>query len=351
VTTAAGLLHEILVAPEDDAPRLVYADWLDEHARSDADRARAELIRVECQAARLPDGDERREQLEARAGVLEEAHLDEWAGPLRPFLGGGTPRFQRGFPWVVIGIHKFIAGAFQEMAAEWFPRAGVLSLRLTNPGSDKLAKHMPAAVASPVLSGLHTLSVWRVKPGDEGLKLLAGTPSLANLRELELALPHCSDTGLGYLAESDHLQGLRVLTLDGASWGPTPVTVNGLRPLLGSRLPHLTTLRLTGSAWSLEGKQGQQLRELPGLARLHALNLWSNLIGDEGARTLAGCPLLTNLRELFLARNQIRDEGMLALTDSPHLRRLELLDVRENRKLKKSTEKRLQERFGAGLCC
>jgi uncharacterized protein (TIGR02996 family) len=31
---AAGLLQAILADPEDDTPRLVYADWLEEHGQS-----------------------------------------------------------------------------------------------------------------------------------------------------------------------------------------------------------------------------------------------------------------------------------------------------------------------------
>jgi uncharacterized protein (TIGR02996 family) len=43
-----ALLRAIALAPDDDAPRLVYADWLDEFGTTDADRARAEFIRVAC---------------------------------------------------------------------------------------------------------------------------------------------------------------------------------------------------------------------------------------------------------------------------------------------------------------
>ena len=48
------LLRAIEVNPDDDMPRLVYADWIDENAATDADRARAELIRVQCELARDP---------------------------------------------------------------------------------------------------------------------------------------------------------------------------------------------------------------------------------------------------------------------------------------------------------
>src|SRR4051794_12921603 len=75
MSDAQGLLAAICDQPEDDAPRLVYADWLEEHGQAD-DRARAELIRVQCAAARLPPQDEdidmaeRRTRLELRADEL-----------------------------------------------------------------------------------------------------------------------------------------------------------------------------------------------------------------------------------------------------------------------------------------
>jgi uncharacterized protein (TIGR02996 family) len=45
-------LQAIRAAPDDDGPRLVYADWLDEHG----DPARAEFIRVQCEVARAKPG-------------------------------------------------------------------------------------------------------------------------------------------------------------------------------------------------------------------------------------------------------------------------------------------------------
>lgn len=45
--TESHLLAAILAAPEDDAPRLIYADWLEEHDQPE----RAEFIRVQCALA------------------------------------------------------------------------------------------------------------------------------------------------------------------------------------------------------------------------------------------------------------------------------------------------------------
>jgi uncharacterized protein (TIGR02996 family) len=58
--------RDIIENPDDDTPRLVYADWLDEHGQPE----RAEFIRVQCELARMPAGDPRRAELEAREREL-----------------------------------------------------------------------------------------------------------------------------------------------------------------------------------------------------------------------------------------------------------------------------------------
>jgi uncharacterized protein (TIGR02996 family) len=61
--TQRALLKAVAAAPQDDAPRLVYADWLDEHAAElsgkerESTAARAEIIRVQCELARLAEED------------------------------------------------------------------------------------------------------------------------------------------------------------------------------------------------------------------------------------------------------------------------------------------------------
>jgi uncharacterized protein (TIGR02996 family) len=57
----AGLLAGIKAKPDDDLPRLVYADWLDEHG----DASRAEFVRVQVELARLEregDGCDRQDE-------------------------------------------------------------------------------------------------------------------------------------------------------------------------------------------------------------------------------------------------------------------------------------------------
>src|SRR5579871_2100557 len=44
-----AFLQSIIENPDDDAPRLIYADWLEEHGEA----ARAEFIRIQVEIARL----------------------------------------------------------------------------------------------------------------------------------------------------------------------------------------------------------------------------------------------------------------------------------------------------------
>src|SRR5262245_13615555 len=46
----AALREAIVTEPDEDLPRLAYADWLDEHDRGEE----AEFIRVQCRLARHP---------------------------------------------------------------------------------------------------------------------------------------------------------------------------------------------------------------------------------------------------------------------------------------------------------
>jgi uncharacterized protein (TIGR02996 family) len=87
MTDAPALLAAIRAAPDDDAPRLVYADWLDEHGQPE----RAEFIRVQCELARRKSPALRRREAE-----LLVRHHDAFAGPLA--AAHLRFRFDRGFP-------------------------------------------------------------------------------------------------------------------------------------------------------------------------------------------------------------------------------------------------------------
>src|SRR5262245_2358975 len=81
MTHQDAFLQAIVEEPDDDAVRLIFADWLEEHADP-----RGEFIRAQCELRRLPPADPRRRRLHARAAELFHRHAHEWLGALRPFL-------------------------------------------------------------------------------------------------------------------------------------------------------------------------------------------------------------------------------------------------------------------------
>jgi uncharacterized protein (TIGR02996 family) len=81
--TEAALLAAIRAAPDDDAPRLVYADWLTE--RGDP---RGELITLQCRAEEDP-------QIAERVKALLDEHGAAWKSVLPAPLRNAS--FRRGF--------------------------------------------------------------------------------------------------------------------------------------------------------------------------------------------------------------------------------------------------------------
>ena len=89
--TRDELLQAVIENPDDDAPRLVFADWLENHG----ERERAEFIRVQIELAKLPNEDNRRPELEQREREFLARNESEWIKPLRHCVLSWT--FHRGF--------------------------------------------------------------------------------------------------------------------------------------------------------------------------------------------------------------------------------------------------------------
>ncbi len=106
-----AFLAAILDAPDDDAPRLIYADWLDEQGQCE----RAEFIRVQCEYDQHCDPHERAPKWEALRRRAEEllgmpvgvdAGVEglRWSNAVRWSFSGDpgwffffSPQFRRGF--------------------------------------------------------------------------------------------------------------------------------------------------------------------------------------------------------------------------------------------------------------
>src|SRR5882757_4134409 len=93
-TDAEAFLQRIRAYPDDDAPRLIFADWLDEQGTTEASD-RAEFIRVQVALAQLPPDDPRRPALLLAARELETAYKLVWDAP---FAGlASNLIYRRGF--------------------------------------------------------------------------------------------------------------------------------------------------------------------------------------------------------------------------------------------------------------
>src|SRR5829696_4128503 len=91
--TDAAFRRAILEAPDDDAPRLVYADWLDERGQVD----RAEFIRLQIRLARTDVRDPDYRALKSVVDQIQQAHHVEWVNELPQFADVQWLVFDRGF--------------------------------------------------------------------------------------------------------------------------------------------------------------------------------------------------------------------------------------------------------------
>ncbi len=280
--TEEGLLADIRDHPEDDAPRLIYADWLDEHGEP----LRAELIRVQVALSHSAADDPGRDRLEAREHAVLEAQEGAWTVALRP----------------LVVRHEFRRGLIDEVEVE--------------PGL--LAEH------GEELHRLAPTAAWHVHAnGWDGVRALVRCKALARVRRLALLGERMGGAGARILAESPHIVQLRSLSLAGQVLGQP-----GAQALAGSRyLKNLEELDLT--ACGLARSAVTLLAQSPNLPRLRRLVLAQNQLGDADVRALAASPYLKELRELDLSGNPLTTEAAEALAGSPLLARLRRLDLSE----------------------
>src|SRR4051812_11357698 len=94
-----ALLAAVFARPADDAPRLVYADWLDEHGEP----AQAAFIRAQIELARTDPNTNEYERVADRLLALWDHFLAE-LGPLADGAGLLMSDFRRGLPATPIHV-------------------------------------------------------------------------------------------------------------------------------------------------------------------------------------------------------------------------------------------------------
>src|SRR5690242_9892719 len=89
-----AFLADVIASGGDDAPRLVFADWLEDNGQAH----RAEFIRLQCRLAGVDELDPQRQALKQREWELLAVHRDDWTQALPAWVWTqGPPEFQRGF--------------------------------------------------------------------------------------------------------------------------------------------------------------------------------------------------------------------------------------------------------------
>jgi uncharacterized protein (TIGR02996 family) len=130
-----AFLRAIFDAPDDDTPRLVYADFLEEHGDPD----RAAFVRLDCESARLGPDDPRWLGLRAAIVALRDRHPPTW-----PW---GEEATVRGFPApgtiLLPAFRPDDLPRLREQAVrtspEWFGSRGLKLTRGTPLGPDQVA--------------------------------------------------------------------------------------------------------------------------------------------------------------------------------------------------------------------
>jgi uncharacterized protein (TIGR02996 family) len=369
-----AFLDAILDAPDDDGPRLIYADWLEDNDLPH----RGEFIRLQCRLATMQEYDPERLPLEQREADLLCVHEREWAEALptvaRPGYRGA---YRRGF----VEQASLTATDFLKRGAGLFAATPVSVLQIRN-----LRGKMPQVADSPLLARAPGLDFDESRLTPEDLRTLGASPHLGNLRELTLSwtdltrehaetlagwptLPRMrsltlrakSAEALGALTRSRRLTSLRRLSWTGladpagfrgladaapalehlevyqrevsdeemAALGGHPslaslrVNANGSIVLLGDTASRLSSLDLI-TAWRLSSE------ELAGASRLRRLSAFGTSVHDEDAGRLASSARLAGLVRLDLRRAYLYADGVRLLATSPHLAGLRRLDLSMN---------------------
>lgn len=326
-----ALLAAIAAQPDEDAPRLALADWLEEHGATESDRARGEYIRTSFAFQRLPEKSPERAAAAKRFAELDKKYAATWFSPL--------PRYVRNY-WIARGFPERVLLSGQQISqwdrhARWCPTIRSLQLRncrgrlgiLMFPRTANLTeldiggcdtRHLETTVAAiPHLKNLKVLKLHRATVDDVVVLLKSRT----------LPITHVI---LGWYANNF---GGGLAPPEGAVLWVTSFSMRWQWDHL-PRLwacPEWAKVRELWLVWRQSQNQGiaeplgEILERAPHLTGLRALSLTGNALDDNQMRALARCPSLTNLERLSLGHNQISDDGVEAIvTRWPNLTELHL---------------------------
>jgi uncharacterized protein (TIGR02996 family) len=355
VSERDALLAAIRANPEDDTPRLAFADWLDEYEPDAKSRRKkgaapsswAALIRAECEFERLRNSgsaaaavyaffdDEDRnafdgvrwERVIPEVSRLVELHQlipklrkesakARKAGlPKAKDIGAGwSEDTHRGFPggvWVH-DLRKFVRN-FGAVAAAAPPGRVIFPLY----------EELPAELASPEVLAWCREAHMSANHA-EFVRALSAEPAAAGVRMFvcERSTGASDDEIAASLADSPHWSGLRELTF-GYGTGLSAAVAGRL--FRAEHLRRLVRVRAVSNRWTADALTG-----LDNFTNLRELWLMNSGLVDAAAERLAEMPGLANLRLLNLKNNRVTGRGATALLTSRHLKSLTVLHLEGN---------------------
>jgi uncharacterized protein (TIGR02996 family) len=333
-----GLLGGCRHSPADDTPRLILADWLEEHADSSglpaADAlARAELIRVQVELARPTLDTARTVQLRAAEARLLAAHSPDWLGDLPRLFDEARPAGDQTYQPPHVAQWKpwhFARGLLRvELRREelenaklcaWFgTRAGAWTETATV-GASGFAELEQLEVPDPLSAALgvtaHLGAGREAQPealtGARAKRVLTSA-AFGRVRELHLSNDALGTAALKLLAGAN-VSGVQRLFLAG-----------GVGAACAARLAAVPFERLTvlrAGRCEMGAPEFAALVRSPHFARLVVLDAYRNHFGNAGAVALAESPLAESLRHVEFQNCNIGDRGGVALARSPLFARL-----------------------------
>jgi uncharacterized protein (TIGR02996 family) len=319
-----AFVQAICEDPDDDAVRLIYADWLDEHGQPE----RAEFIRVQVELARLPRWHRRWQEC-----LAHQRHLlvgDATGLPVIEHLGWG--QFGRGF---VEGVWTTSVKAFLRHAETIFAAAPVrhfaLDLgRAIHTGRGSVALSVAPLMDSPWLSRLHSIENRGFALMAQEIERLGNSPYAGSLRSLTFRQGGILADGVGALRASAVFPRLTTLNLSENRGGVEGNMLRALADALAgvSEPVRLSTLHLTSAG--LDDNAVAAMARSRVVANVTELDLYDNPVQTAAYEALAGSPLLGRLQVLRAGKTVPGVAGVEALAASPYLTDLRWLDLRNN---------------------
>jgi uncharacterized protein (TIGR02996 family) len=308
----AALHDAVLAAPDDDAPRLVYADWLLE--RGDP---RGELIATQIALAGNPDD----AALRARERELMTAHRETWIAASRSM----QPQFRNGFierisvgGGELVGLAAAVEDAcIRELEVRTLQRdLAVVSAQFSRMALRRFHLHyrivfpetLVPLLAAPEIARLETLALQVIEYDPGALEALIDA-DLPALRDLWLSHGRIDAAAIGKLAK--WRRPLRSFDVSHNKIGRGSIAK--LLEAPGFRALESLDLRAT----SLETSDVIELCAVN--PPLVGLNLASCSVGTSGAMAIAAWPGARRLRSLGLADAGIGADGLAALAASKQL--------------------------------